>query len=200
MVLSYLAEIVYRIDVMKTPTHINISPQTVILLLLSLLLFSGCAKQPVGKMMEVTAYCGCSQCCGWERGSYKYLKLDFWNRYQTGGPSKGKTYSGLTANGTSPKEPNEGLFSLDSLKRPYMIPVRALLFPWYAMPEDGTIAADTNYYPFGTRMHVPGYGWGVVEDRGSAIKGPRRLDIFYHSHQEALLWGRKKVRVLIERN
>ncbi len=167
--------------------------------LLLLLLVGGCAKKPVRKLMEVTAYCGCSSCCGWERGSYTYLKLDFWNRYVSNGPQSGKPYSGFTAHGTTPHEPEEGLFSIDSLQRPWMVPLRVIFFPWYFLPEDGTIAADTKYYPFGTRMYVPGYGWGVVEDRGSAIKGPHRLDIFYNSHSDALQWGRKKVRVIIER-
>lgn len=67
------------------------------------------------------------------------------------------------------------------------------------MPRDGTVAADTKFYRFGTRMYVPGYGWGVVEDRGSAIKGPERIDVYFNSHQEALAWGRKKVNVQIER-
>ncbi len=48
-------------------------------------------------------------------------------------------------------------------------------------------------------MYVPGYGWGVVEDRGGAIKGPDRIDIFYDSHSDALQWGRRRVRVIIER-
>lgn len=167
--------------------------------LLALLLFQGgCAKQNLGRVMEVTAYCGCSACCSWERGNWSYLKLDFWNRYVSAGPQAGRPYSGLTAWGTEPQEPDEGLFSLDSLARPWMIPLRTVLFPWYLLPQDGTIAADTRYYPFGTRMYVPGYGWGIVEDRGSAIKGPQRIDIFYDSHQEALQWGRRHVRVIIE--
>ncbi len=169
-----------------------------LLLLATLLFITGCAKKPVGRIMETTAYCGCSKCCSWERGNYKYLKLDFWNRYVSSGPQAGNDYSGLTASGTAPHEPEEGLVSMDSLQRPYMIPVRTFLFPWYLLPEDGTIAADTKYYPFGTRMYIPGYGWGVVEDRGSAIKGPDRIDLFFHSHDEALQWGRKKVRVTIE--
>jgi hypothetical protein len=147
--------------------------------------------------MEVTAYCGCGQCCGWERGSWKCLKLDVWNKYISYGPRAGRPYTGLTASGTKPREPQPGLFSGDSLTHPWMIPVRIVFFPWLLLPEDGTIAADTRYYPFGTRMFVPGYGYGVVEDRGSAIKGPRRLDIFYRSHTEALQWGRKKVNVTI---
>lgn len=164
----------------------------------TLLLLSGCAKPPVARMMETTAYCGCSSCCGWERGSWHWLKLDFWNRYVSAGPSAGQPYSGLTAGGTKPRQPKEGLFSMDSLSRPYMIPVRLVFFPWYLLPQEGTIAADTKYYPFGTRMHVPGYGWGVVEDRGGAIKGPDRIDLFFDSHNDALTWGRKKVRVVIE--
>ena len=170
-----------------------------LLLFLALLLLvsGGCAtKKPVGKLMEVTAYCGCSACCSWERGSWAYLKLDFWNRYVSAGPQKGRPYSGLTASGTDPNEPGPGLFSADSFYNPWMIPVRIL--PWYLVPQDGTIAADTAHYPFGTRMYVPGYGWGTVEDRGGAIKGPERIDIFYDSHREALQWGRRKVHVTID--
>ncbi len=149
--------------------------------------------------MESTAYCGCSICCSWERGSWQWMKLDFWNRYVASGSRTGKPYNGLTASGTVPYEPEEGLFSMDSLSRPWMIPLRLVLFPWYLLPRDGTIAADTKHYPFGTRMYVPGYGWGKVEDRGKKIKGPTRIDLFFHSHDDALEWGRKKIRVSIER-
>ncbi len=174
-------------------------PNLILFILLTLLFFSsGCAKKPVAKIMEATAYCGCSICCSWERGNWDYLKLDFWNRYVSAGTGKGRDYTGHTASGSTPREPQEGLLSMDSLHRPWMIPVRTVLFPWYFLPEDGTIAADTKYYPFGTRMFIPGYGWGVVEDRGGAIKGPRRIDLFFHSHQEALQWGRRKVKVTVE--
>lgn len=162
---------------------------------LLLLFLSGCAGPRV-KRMEVTAYCGCGECCEWERGSWEYLKLDFWNKYISSGPREGEAYSERTASGSYPNEPQPGLVSVDSLKRPWMIPVR-IVFPWLLFPEDGTIAADTRYYPFGTRLYVPGYGYGVVEDRGSAIKGPRRLDLFYRDHDEALEWGRKQVDVRI---
>jgi 3D (Asp-Asp-Asp) domain-containing protein len=79
-----------------------------------------------------------------------------------------------------------------------MIPLRLVLFPWYFLPSDGTIAADTKHYPFGTRMFVPGYGWGIVEDRGRKIKGPDRIDLYFNSHEDARQWGKKKVRVTIE--
>lgn len=156
-------------------------------------LLAGCAKPRV-KNMEVTAYCGCGECCNWERGSWKYLKLDFWNKYISSGPREGQYYSGLTASGTKPNEPQPGLFSKDSLKHPWIIPFR-IVFPWLLFSDPGTVAADTDYYPFGTEIYVPGYGYGVIEDRGSAIKGPRRLDLYYDDHDDALEWGRKDVDV-----
>ena len=61
----------------------------------------------------------------------------------------------------------------------------------------GTIAADTRYYPFGTVMFIPGYGYGRVEDRGGDIKGPRRIDLYFSSHREATRWGRGKKEVKI---
>ena len=62
----------------------------------------------------------------------------------------------------------------------------------------GTIAADTDVFPFGTRMEVPGYGSGIVEDRGSAIRG-RHIDLYFSSHRQALDWGRKTVTVTVWR-
>ncbi len=166
-------------------------------MLLLVLLLAGCAAQEK-RIMETTAYCGCGLCCSWERGSWKYLKLDFWNRYVSKGERKGAPYTGHTAAGGIPVEPQPGLFSADSVRHPWMIPVRAV-FPWLWLHRDGTIAADTRYYPFGTRMYVPGWGWGVVSDRGSAIKGPDRIDLYFESHQEALRWGRRRLEVTIER-
>ena len=174
---------------------------TVRLLFLSclLMIMTGCAApRTVNKNMNVTAYCDCGKCCSWERGSWKYLKLDFWNRYVSAGRSKGRKYSGLTASGTKPTEPVPGLMSLDSLKHPWMIPFR-VVFPWLWFQQDGTIAADTKYYPFGTRMYVEGYGWGVVADRGGGVKGSTRLDLYHDSHRDALVWGRKKMKVTIEK-
>ena len=60
----------------------------------------------------------------------------------------------------------------------------------------GTIAADTRLYPFGTKMYVPGYGWGEVHDVGSAIKG-NHIDVFFSSRKKALKWGRKYLDVII---
>ncbi|MFW5863825.1 MAG: 3D domain-containing protein [bacterium] len=163
-----------------------------------MVLLCGCARYET-RTMEVTAYCGCGECCSWERGSWKYLKLNFWNRYISEGKYEGRKYSGRTADGSKAREVQPGLFSVDSVAHPWMIPVRIIFFPWLLLPQEGTIAADTHYHEFGTEMFVPGYGWGVVRDRGGAIKGPNRLDIYYSSHREALNWGRQNVEVKIKR-
>lgn len=62
--------------------------------------------------------------------------------------------------------------------------------------KKGTIAADISKYPYGTEMYIPGYGWGVVHDRGKAIKD-NHIDIFFNSHKKALQWGRKELYVTI---
>lgn len=164
------------------------------LLALALMSLMACSSPKV-RMMETTGYCGCGKCCGWTRGSWKYLKLNFWNRYIKEGPQKGEHYSGKTASGTKPRTPYPGFFSLNTLVHPWKIPWRLLWLKIF--PHKGTIAADTRYWPFGTVMEVPGWGTGVVEDRGGAIKGPTRLDLFFDSHGQALEWGRRRVKTKI---
>jgi len=64
--------------------------------------------------------------------------------------------------------------------------------------HSGTIAADTAVLPMGTPVYVPGYGYGVVEDTGGAIRG-RRLDLFFYTHEEALCWGVKRLTVRVQK-
>ncbi len=58
--------------------------------------------------------------------------------------------------------------------------------------QPGTLAADTRYYPMGTVIYIPGYGYGVVEDRGGDIKGRHRLDLFYQHPQGSPATGAAK--------
>jgi 3D (Asp-Asp-Asp) domain-containing protein len=59
----------------------------------------------------------------------------------------------------------------------------------------GTVAADPKVFKFGTRLEIPGYGIGRVEDVGGAIKG-RHIDLWFPSHKEALKWGRRWLKVV----
>jgi 3D (Asp-Asp-Asp) domain-containing protein len=64
--------------------------------------------------------------------------------------------------------------------------------------KKGVIAADIPIYPYGTKMYVPGYGWGVVHDKGRKIKG-NHIDVFFKSHKVAVQWGRKRLWVTVIR-
>lgn len=63
-------------------------------------------------------------------------------------------------------------------------------------PKRGTIAVDPRVIPLGTRIYVPGYGYGVAEDTGGAVKG-RIIDLFFESRAEAIKWGRRTVTIQI---
>lgn len=60
----------------------------------------------------------------------------------------------------------------------------------------GAVAVDTNLIPFGTKLEIPGYGIGIAEDRGSAIKG-HCIDVWMPSREEALEWGVRYVKVKV---
>ncbi len=67
-------------------------------------------------------------------------------------------------------------------------------------PGDAFAAADRQY-PFGAEMIVAGYNNDQpikVLDRGGAIR-ENRLDVFFHSHEEALQWGVKYIDVKVHR-
>lgn len=66
----------------------------------------------------------------------------------------------------------------------------------------GVIAVDPSVIPLGTSVYIESldgwssYGYAVAEDTGSAIVG-NIVDLFYDSHQTALDFGRRPVRVYI---
>jgi membrane-bound lytic murein transglycosylase len=60
-----------------------------------------------------------------------------------------------------------------------------------------TIAADPKVFPLGTILYIPGYGYGIVADTGSAIKG-KKIDLYYESKAQIYKeWGKRKVQVLV---
>lgn len=60
-----------------------------------------------------------------------------------------------------------------------------------------TIAADINVFPLGTLMYIPGYGYGVVADIGSAVKG-NVIDLYFDTIEDVYSeWGKKVLDVFI---
>nr|WP_246320160.1 3D domain-containing protein [Paenibacillus qinlingensis] len=60
-----------------------------------------------------------------------------------------------------------------------------------------TIAADTRVFPLGTVLFIPGYGYGVVADTGSAIKG-KKIDLYFNTKDQVYKeWGKKTVKVFV---
>ncbi|WP_236690406.1 3D domain-containing protein [Guptibacillus hwajinpoensis] len=60
-----------------------------------------------------------------------------------------------------------------------------------------TIAADTSVFPIGSVLFIPEYGFGVVADTGSAIKG-NRIDLYYDTVQDVYNeWGKKTLNVYL---
>ncbi len=105
-----------------------------------------------------------------------------WSQY----PSEKVIATGYTAGyestGKNPNHPGYGItFSGVQVKRDLY----------------STIAADPSVYPIGTVLFIPGYGYGVVADTGSAIKG-QRIDLYYESVQDVYnKWGKKQVDVYV---
>ncbi len=65
--------------------------------------------------------------------------------------------------------------------------------------NDGKFVAADRSIKFGTKLIIPGYASSnpvEVTDRGGAIKG-NKLDVYFHSHTEALKWGRQKLTVTV---
>lgn len=58
-----------------------------------------------------------------------------------------------------------------------------------------TIAADLDVFPIGTVLFIPGYGYGVVADTGSAIKGAK-IDLYFETVEDVYKkWGKREVTV-----
>ncbi|SES89059.1 3D (Asp-Asp-Asp) domain-containing protein [Paenibacillus sp. NFR01] len=58
-----------------------------------------------------------------------------------------------------------------------------------------TIAADPKVLPLGSILYIPGYGYAVVADTGSAIKG-KKIDLYFATTKQVYKeWGKKTVTV-----
>ena len=62
----------------------------------------------------------------------------------------------------------------------------------------GIIAVDPKVVRLKTPVYVEGYGYAIAGDKGGAIKG-RKVDLCFDTYEEAVRFGRKKVKVYILR-
>lgn len=62
--------------------------------------------------------------------------------------------------------------------------------------KHGIIAVDPRVIPMGSSLYVEGYGTGIAADQGGAIKGSH-IDLCFSTHQQALNWGVRTVKVTI---
>lgn len=60
----------------------------------------------------------------------------------------------------------------------------------------GVVAVDPRMIPLGTRLYIPGYGFAIAADTGSAIVGDR-IDLCFNSGVQAEDWGVRPVTVYI---
>lgn len=60
----------------------------------------------------------------------------------------------------------------------------------------GSIAVDPRVIPLGSKIFVPGYGWGKAEDTGSAVNG-LHIDVWMPNCHEALAATRYHVHILV---
>ena len=60
----------------------------------------------------------------------------------------------------------------------------------------GAVAVDPRVIPLGSKLYIPGYGYGFACDTGGAIKG-RRIDLAFNSPRAAFRHGRRNVTVHI---
>lgn len=62
----------------------------------------------------------------------------------------------------------------------------------------GCVAIDieARILRMGQRLFIEGYGYGLANDVGGAIKG-WEVDLCFDSHKEALEWGRKLVKIYV---
>jgi 3D (Asp-Asp-Asp) domain-containing protein len=62
----------------------------------------------------------------------------------------------------------------------------------------GVVAVDPSVIPLGTRLYIPGYGFAIAADTGSAIVGDR-VDLCFDDAAQAIDWGVRTVQVFVLR-
>lgn len=105
-----------------------------------------------------------------------------WSQYQTTTVIATGYTAGYESTGKNPGHPQFGItYSGVKVKRDLY----------------STVAADLNVFPIGTILFIPGYGYGVVADKGGAIKG-NKVDLYYETVEDVYSqWGKKTLDVYV---
>jgi 3D (Asp-Asp-Asp) domain-containing protein len=62
----------------------------------------------------------------------------------------------------------------------------------------GVVAVDPRVIKLKTLLYVEGYGFAIAADKGGAIKG-KKIDLCFDTYEQAVQFGRKKVKVYLLR-
>lgn len=60
----------------------------------------------------------------------------------------------------------------------------------------GTVAVDRSLIPLGSKIYIPGYGWGTALDTGGHMRG-KVIDIWYPSYGKCMQWGVRNVTITV---
>ena len=60
----------------------------------------------------------------------------------------------------------------------------------------GVIAVDPKVIPYGSKIYIPGYGWGTALDTGGAIKG-NTIDIWMPTYSQCMDWGTRNIKITV---
>ena len=62
--------------------------------------------------------------------------------------------------------------------------------------KHGTVAVDPRVIKLGTKLYIPGYGWGKALDTGGAIKG-NKIDLWMPNSSQCYNWGVRTVTITV---
>lgn len=60
----------------------------------------------------------------------------------------------------------------------------------------GIVAVDPRVIPMGSKLYIPGYGWGVAADTGGAIAG-NKIDVWFPTLGQCYQWGVRPVTIQV---
>ncbi len=119
------------------------------------------------------------------------------------GSSSSSGSTGSSSSGSSGSGAVSGVLSPSKIRTTKRMSATAYTFTGHrtatgTYPRRGTVAVNPSVIPYGTRLYIEGYGYGVAEDTGSFIYShSNRIDLFMESLGQCYSWGCRTVNVYI---